>query len=80
MFRDVKEVHRHLWQAYQVLWPAPRFRPFRLAPGVYQVNDFESAVSTLETEGAVGWSVADLVALDLAGRGVRGARQANRFG
>jgi phytoene dehydrogenase-like protein len=65
VFREVQQVHRHLWQAYPVLTPAPRFRPFRLAAGIYQINDFESAVSTLETEGALGWSVADLVARDL---------------
>ncbi|MDR1431890.1 MAG: FAD-dependent oxidoreductase, partial [Propionibacteriaceae bacterium] len=65
VFLKVHEVHRHLWQAYPVLTPEPRFRPFKLAGGVYQVNDFESAVSTLETEGALGWSVADLVARDL---------------
>ncbi|MDR1118237.1 MAG: FAD-dependent oxidoreductase [Bifidobacteriaceae bacterium] len=65
VFRGVKAVHRHLWRAYPVLVPAPRFRPFRLAPGVYQVNDFESAVSTLETQATAGWSVADLAARDL---------------
>ncbi|MDR3360397.1 MAG: FAD-dependent oxidoreductase [Bifidobacteriaceae bacterium] len=65
IFSEVKEVHRHLWRAYPVLRPSPKFLPFRLAPGLYQVNSFESAVSTLETEGAVGWSVADLVARDL---------------
>ncbi|MDR1386770.1 MAG: FAD-dependent oxidoreductase [Propionibacteriaceae bacterium] len=65
VFRRVEDVHRHLWQAYPVLDPAPRFRPFRLAQGVYQINDFESAVSTLETDGTVGWSVADLVVRDL---------------
>ncbi|MDR1079081.1 MAG: FAD-dependent oxidoreductase, partial [Propionibacteriaceae bacterium] len=64
-FRRVEAVHRHLWQAYPVLTPDPSFHPFRLARGVYQVNDFESAVSTLETEATIGWSVADLVARDL---------------
>jgi prenylcysteine oxidase/farnesylcysteine lyase len=68
VFREVGDVHRHLWQAYPVLTPAPDFRPFRLAPGLYQVNDFESAVSTLETEATIGWSVADLVARDLGSR------------
>ncbi|MDR2373396.1 MAG: FAD-dependent oxidoreductase [Bifidobacteriaceae bacterium] len=68
VFVEVKAVHRHLWQAYPVLEPAPELLAFRLAPGVYQVNGFESVVSTLETEGAVGWSVADLVARDLRAR------------
>jgi phytoene dehydrogenase-like protein len=66
MFGQVKAIHQHLWQAYPVLHPAPQFRPFRLAQGLYQINDFESAVSTLETEGTIGWSVADLVVRDLA--------------
>ncbi|MDR1392355.1 MAG: FAD-dependent oxidoreductase [Bifidobacteriaceae bacterium] len=65
VFRKVQAVHRHLWQAYPVLAPEPRFRPFRLIRGVYQINDFESAVSTLETEATAGWSVADLVSQDL---------------
>jgi prenylcysteine oxidase/farnesylcysteine lyase len=65
VFAEVKEVRRHLWQAYPVLEPAPKLLPFRLAPGVYQINGFESVVSTLETEGAIGWSVADLAARDL---------------
>ena len=66
IFPDNKGVYRHHWKAYPVLDPAPTFRPFRLAQGLYQVNDFESAVSTLETEGALGWSVADLVVSDLS--------------
>jgi phytoene dehydrogenase-like protein len=73
VFRKVSAIHRHLWQAYPVLEPAPRFRPFRLAEGVYQISDFESAVSTLETQATAGWSVADLVARDLASRDPRPA-------
>ncbi|MDR0848511.1 MAG: FAD-dependent oxidoreductase [Propionibacteriaceae bacterium] len=67
VFSEVKATYRHLWKAYPVLTPAPELLPFRLAEGLYQVNGFESVVSTLETEATIGWSVADLVVRDLSG-------------
>ena len=62
LFSKVHDVHRLVWQAYPLLSPKPNWTPFELADGVYYVNAFESAVSTLETEAVAAWNVAGLAA------------------
>lgn len=65
VFSAVHEVDSVVWQAYPVLDPDPLWPSFQLAEGVYYVNAFESAVSTLETEAVAAWNVAGLVAASL---------------
>eukprot|EP01132_Coremiostelium_polycephalum_P004874 gene4874-6080_t len=55
----------HLWQAYPVLTPKPneKFPPIQIdKKGLYYVNAFEHAVSTMETETIASKNIARLIA------------------
>jgi prenylcysteine oxidase/farnesylcysteine lyase len=65
VFDQVAEIGRFHWRgAYPVLRPAVEPPPFKLAQGLYYVNGFESAASTLELDAVAAYNTAGLVARD----------------
>lgn len=66
LFSSVADTHALVWQAYPKMTVDPTLHSFTAAPGIYTANVLEAVMSTLETEAVAGWSVADLVARDLA--------------
>eukprot|EP01111_Echinosteliopsis_oligospora_P014506 TRINITY_DN5478_c0_g1_i1.p1 TRINITY_DN5478_c0_g1~~TRINITY_DN5478_c0_g1_i1.p1 ORF type:complete len:483 (+),score=106.57 TRINITY_DN5478_c0_g1_i1:363-1811(+) len=57
--------HKRIIHAYPILRPTDKFVPTTLAPHLYYVNAFETAVSTIETETIAAKNVARLAAKSL---------------
>ena len=63
IFDDVRDVLRFTWDgAYPVLKPGSKHVPFRLAPGLYYANAFETVAGSVEVEAVGGWNAGRLAA------------------
>ncbi|KYQ93783.1 hypothetical protein DLAC_05176 [Tieghemostelium lacteum] len=62
LFNNYTVHFQHVWSAYPILTPTDKFPPINIDSGIFYVNSFEHAVSTMETETLSAKNIAKLIA------------------